>query len=53
MANDEMEMVSDLNVHFLRELAHNLWLYYAEVDDWVDGQREAVLRALRGTPAES
>jgi Lipid-droplet associated hydrolase len=54
MAHDEMETVRDLDVHFLRELAHrDLWLYYAEVDDWVGGQREAVLRALRDTPAES
>jgi hypothetical protein len=50
MANDEMEMVRDLDADFLRELAEDLWLCYAEEDDWVGAQREAV---LRGTPAEN
>ena len=53
MANDEMEMVRGLDADFLREFAHNLWFYYAEEDGWVGEQRALVVRALRGTPAES
>jgi pimeloyl-ACP methyl ester carboxylesterase len=53
MANDEMETVRELDVDFLQAFAENLWLYYAEEDHWVGEQREVVLRALRGTPAES
>ncbi|KAI0249305.1 hypothetical protein BJV78DRAFT_1129761 [Lactifluus subvellereus] len=52
MAHDEMETVRELDVDFLRGFAENLWVYYAEEDDWVGEQREGVLRALRGTPAE-
>jgi len=53
MAHDEMETVRDLDADFLREFAENLWFYYAEEDDWVGEQRGVMLRALRGTAAES
>ena len=52
MADDEMKTVLELDVSFLREFSDKVWFYYAERDDWVGGQREVVLRALRGTPAE-
>ena len=52
MADDEMKTVLELDVGFLREFSDKVWFYYAERDDWVGGQREVVLRALRGTPAE-
>ena len=53
MANDEMETVRELDADFIQEFAHNLWFYYAEEDGWVGEQRAVVVRALRGTPAES
>ena len=53
MANDEMETVRELDADFLREFARELWFYYAEEDDWVGEERAVVLRALRGTAAES
>lgn len=54
MAHDEMGTVRELDADFLRELAHDLWFYYAEEDGWVgEEQRAVVLRALRGTHAES
>ena len=53
MANDEMRTVVELDVDFLCEFSNKIWIYYAEKDDWVGGQREVVLRALRGTPAEA
>jgi hypothetical protein len=53
MANDEMKTVLELDVSFLREFSDKVWFNYAEMDDWVSGQREVVLRALRGTPAEA
>ena len=53
MAHDEMVTVRDLDVDFLRDFAENVWFYYAEEDGWVGEQRGVVLRALRGTSAES
>jgi pimeloyl-ACP methyl ester carboxylesterase len=53
MANDEMKTVLELDVAFLRKFSDKVWFYYAERDDWVGGQREVVLRALRGTSAEA
>lgn len=53
MANDEMKTVLELDVTFLHEFSDKVWFYYAERVDWVGGQREVVLRALRGTPAEA
>jgi hypothetical protein len=53
MANDEMKTVLELDVSFLSEYSDRFWFYYAEKDDWVGEQREVVLRALRGTPAEA
>jgi len=53
MADDEMRTVLELDVGFLREFSDKVWFYYAERDEWVGGQREVVLRALRGTPAEA
>jgi len=52
MAHDEMERVRELDVDFLRAWAENVWVYYAREDGWVGEQREVVLRALQGTPAE-
>jgi len=52
MADDEMKTVLELDVSFLREFSDKVWFYYAERDNWVGGQREVVLRALCGTPAE-
>ena len=52
MADDEIRIVLELDVSFLREFSDKVWFYYAERDGWVGGQREVVLRALRGTPAE-
>jgi hypothetical protein len=52
MADDEIRTVLEPDVRFLRELSDKVWFYYAERDHWVGGQREVVLRALRGTPAE-
>jgi hypothetical protein len=52
MADDAMKTVLELDVGFLREFSDKLWFYYAESDLWVSEQREAVLRALSGTPAE-
>ncbi|KAH9005514.1 hypothetical protein EDB86DRAFT_3036780 [Lactarius hatsudake] len=52
MADDEVKTVLDPDVGFLREFSDRVWFYYAERDDWVGGQREVVLRSLRGTPAE-
>ena len=53
MADEEMRTVLELDTGFLRDFSDKIWFYYAESDDWVGGQREVVLRALRGTPAES
>ncbi|KAN0134248.1 DUF2305 domain containing protein [Lactarius tabidus] len=53
MANDEMKTVLELDVSFLSEYSDRVWFYYAEKDDWVGEQREVVLRALHGTPAEA
>jgi hypothetical protein len=53
MGNDEMETVRELDANFLREFAHSLRFYYAEEDGWVGEQRAVIVRALRGTPAES
>ncbi|KAI9455146.1 hypothetical protein BJY52DRAFT_1213395 [Lactarius psammicola] len=52
MADDEVRSVLDPDVGSLREFSDILWFYYAERDDWVGGQREVILRALRGTSAE-
>ena len=52
MADDEIRTVLEPDVHFLREFSDKVWFYYAERDHWVGGQREVILRALRGTPAE-
>ena len=53
MADDIMKTVLELDVDFLREFSDKLWFYYAESDIWISSeQREAVLRALNGTPAE-
>ncbi|KAI9443998.1 hypothetical protein H4582DRAFT_1918432 [Lactarius indigo] len=52
MADDEFKTVLGPDADFLREFSDKVWLYYAERDDWVGGQREVVLRTLRGTPAE-
>ena len=48
-----MKTVLQLDVEFLREFSDRVWFYYAERDDWVGAQREVVLSALRGTPAEA
>lgn len=53
MADDEMKTVRELDVSFLREFSDRVWFYYAERDSWVGAQREVVLSALRGTPAEA
>ncbi|KAH9059748.1 hypothetical protein EDB87DRAFT_1675003 [Lactarius vividus] len=52
MADDEVKTVLGPDVGFLRDFSDKVWLYYAERDDWVGGQREVILRSLRGTPAE-
>jgi len=56
MAHDEMERVRELDADFfLRAGAENVsvCVYYAREDGWVGvEQREVVLGALRGTPAE-
>ena len=53
MADGEMKTILELDVEFLREFSDRVWFYYAERDDWVGAQREVVLSALRGTPAEA
>ena len=53
MADDEVKTVLELDVGFVREFSDKLWFYFAERDHWVGGQREVVLRALSGTPAEA
>jgi pimeloyl-ACP methyl ester carboxylesterase len=53
LADEEMRTVLELDAGFLRDFSDEIWFFYAESDDWVGGQREVVLRALRGTPAES
>ncbi|KAH9023369.1 hypothetical protein EDB85DRAFT_1991162 [Lactarius pseudohatsudake] len=52
MADDEVKTLLDPDVGFLHEFSGKIWFYYAERDGWVGGQREVILRALRGTPAE-
>jgi hypothetical protein len=51
MEDDEMRMVVELEISFLREFSNKIWFYYAQRDHWVTGQREVVLRTLRGMPA--
>ena len=53
MADEEMRTVLELDTGFIRDFSDKIWFYYAENDDWVGGQREVVLHALRGTSAES
>jgi len=46
MANDEMNIIRDLDNQLLDANRHCLWFFYAEKDDWVGIQREVVLKSL-------
>lgn len=46
MADDEMKTIRDLDVGLLKEHHDRLYYYYAQYDDWVGKERDAVLEAL-------
>lgn len=46
MAHDEMQTIRELDVHTLQIYSHRIHLYFAEEDDWVGDQRNAILRAF-------
>lgn len=48
MAHDEMLTIKSLDVAVLSREARKLWIYYAELDDWVANGRADVIWALRG-----
>lgn len=50
MGHDEMSNVRDLDVALLDKHKDRIWFYYAEKDDWVGDQREAVLHAINADP---
>lgn len=50
MANDEMNIIQDLDVALLDAHKHRLFIYFAEEDDWVGEQREVLLRAFEADP---
>lgn len=51
MAHDEMNNIRDLDTLLLNMHKGRMWFYYAEKDDWVGDQREAVVRAINAGPA--
>lgn len=51
MAHDEMNGIRDLDTTLLNIHKEHIWFYYAEKDDWVGDQREAVLCAINADPA--
>lgn len=46
MAHDEMRMIKEPDSMFLKEKSSNLWLYYAETDNWVGKERESIISLL-------
>lgn len=46
MAHEEMTTIRDLDVQLLQEHRHKVHLYFAEFDNWVDKQKDTVLRAF-------
>jgi Lipid-droplet associated hydrolase len=46
MARDEMRTISAPDASFLTQHSSKLWLYYAEKDDWVGKEREAIIELL-------
>ncbi|KDQ63374.1 hypothetical protein JAAARDRAFT_29400 [Jaapia argillacea MUCL 33604] len=50
MAHDEMKTIRELDVALLDEYRHRICMYFAEDDDWVGEQREAILAAFQADP---
>ncbi|KAG1784137.1 hypothetical protein EV702DRAFT_1057620 [Suillus placidus] len=50
MAHDEMLSIRELDVATLDTYRHQIWLYFAENDDWVDQGRETILQVFRADP---
>lgn len=46
MGHDEMTNVRDLDIALLNKYKDRIWFYYAEHDNWVGEQREAILRSI-------
>ncbi|KAA1471578.1 hypothetical protein DENSPDRAFT_865247 [Dentipellis sp. KUC8613] len=51
MADDEMRTIRQLDTELLKEHHERLWFYFAEDDDWVGKQRDAILECLRDAPS--
>ncbi|KAG2075090.1 hypothetical protein BDR04DRAFT_1091931 [Suillus decipiens] len=47
MAHDEMLSIRELDVATLNTYRHQIWVYFAEHDDWVDKGREVILQVFR------
>src|SRR5882762_10232656 len=50
MGQDEMANICELDTPLLVKFKNRIWFYYAEKDDWVDDQRQVVLKALDADP---
>lgn len=50
MAHDEMRTITELDVSLLKQHSAKLWVYYAEKDDWVGGEREKFIQSLGSDP---
>lgn len=52
MAQDEMRIITAPDILFLKEYSSKLWLYYADKDNWVGKEREAIIGCLGDRAAD-
>ncbi|OCH94712.1 alpha/beta-hydrolase [Obba rivulosa] len=50
MADDEMNTIQDLDVRLLQDYRDRIHIFFAEHDDWVGEQKEAILSAFHPDP---
>lgn len=48
MAHEEMRDIKSLDVDLLQRHKHRLHLYFAEQDDWVGDNKNAIIEVFRG-----
>jgi len=47
MAHDEMLNIRELDAATLDKYRHEIWIYFAEMDDWVGRERESILKVFK------
>jgi hypothetical protein len=53
MAHEEMQTIRDLDRSLLEEHKHRICVYFADRDDWVGEQREAIIQAFQADPGHT